>query len=489
MSKRVARFWNKGGVGIAIAALALAVGGVVLLEAPGHAVPSPGGGGGPFAGADDARPIAPASGTRASLSGPSLDGHFALAEGAVLAAGTRRVLAELRFNASTDARPSDARQPVALALVMDISGSMSGDKIVQARTAVQQMIERMHGDDHVAVILYDHEVQVLQPLARVGAVRRELVSRLSYVDARGGTVIPPALEAGAQALEQAPPHLVRRVVLLSDGQDGSGVPLPVLAENLRGRAGRGIAASALGIGADYDERFMTTVADAGRGNYAFMAGGAPLAAFLRRELDEAAQTVVDGLAATVTLPSGWRLRHAHGAEADGRAGTITLAFGPLAAGDTRRAVLDLEVDAGAPGELGALAASARYRTVADRRDHRVESDRIAVRAVATEAEIAASRDESIYGETWATVVDAAQAEAVEAWRRGDVTTARQISQGNAQQLRAVAAAAPAAAPRMTSQIAELETDQRNFDLLAPTSEAGRAYGLGSNAARHARARR
>ena len=231
---------------------------------------------------------------------------------------------------------------------------------------------------------------------------------------------------------------------------------------------------------------MTTVADAGRGNYAFMAGGAPLAAFLRRELDEAAQTVVDGLAATVTLPSGWRLREAHGAEADGRAGAITLAFGPLSAGDTRRVVLDLEVDAGA---LGALAVSARYRTVADRRDHRVESDRVAVRAVATEAEVAASRDESIYGETWAAVVDASQAEAVDAWRRGDVTTARRISQDNAQQLRTVAQAAPAAAPHMMRQVEALDADQRNFGALAPSSEAGRAYGLGSNAARHARARR
>jgi Ca-activated chloride channel family protein len=484
MSRRWQRWWSKGGAGVAVAALGLAVGGVVLLQSPGHAVPeSPR--------RTDVPPseVPVTTGTRAAMSGPSLNGQLALAEGAVLAAGARRVLAELRFNASAEARPAEERQPVALALVMDISGSMSGQKIVEARTAVQQMIERMDADDQVAVILYDHEVQVLQPLARVGAIRSELTARVAQIQARGGTVIPPALEAGARALETAPPDLVRRVVLLSDGQDGSGMTLPVLADNLRGRAGRGIAASALGIGADYDERFMTTVADAGRGNYAFMADGEQLASFLRRELDEAARTVVDGLLATVTLPTGWRLRHAHGAEAQGNTGAVTLAFGPLFAGDTRRAVLDLEVEAGAPGELGTIAATAQYRTVVDRRDHRIASPQLALQAVATEAEVVASRDQPIYGETWATVVDAAQAQAVEAYRRGDVARAQQLSMDNAMQLRHVAAAAPAAAPRVMEQVAELEADERSFGQLAPTSSEGRAYGLGSNAARRSRARR
>jgi Ca-activated chloride channel family protein len=487
MSRRWQRFWSKGGAGVAVAALGLAVGGVVLLQSPGHAVPGNGGGLGSVPPEDP--PTAVSTATRTSMSGPALQGQLALAEGAVLAAGTRRVLAELRFNASTDARPAAERQPVALALVMDISGSMSGQKIVEARTAVQQMLERMHADDQVAVILYDHEVQTLQPLARVGSVRAELLTRVAQIEARGGTIIPPALEAGARALENAPPHLVRRVVLLSDGQDGSGVTHAVLAESLRTRANRGIAASALGIGADYDESFMTTVANAGRGNYGFMANGEQLATFLRRELDEAAQTVVDGLVATVSLPPGFRLRQAHGAEAQGTTGDVTLAFGPLFAGDTRRAVLDLEVDAGAPGTVGALGASARYRTVVDRRDHHMASERLAVRAVAGEREVIASRDEQIYGETWATVVDAAQSQAVEAWRRGDVATARQLSRDNAVQLREVAAAAPAAAPRVMQQVAELEADERNFGQLAPASAEGRAYSLGSNAARHSRARR
>lgn len=486
MSRRWRMWWNKGGVGFAVAALGLAVGGVVLLQSPGYAVPQRASSGGPQATPDE--PLELGS-TRGSLSGPALTGQLALAEGAVLAGGTRRVLAELRFNASAEARPAEERQPVALALVMDISGSMGGEKIAQARAAVQQMLERMHAEDRVAVVLYDHEVQVLQPLARVGAVRAELSARIGRIEARGGTIIPPALEAGARALEDAPAHLVRRVVLLSDGQDGSGMPLPTLAESLRGRAGQGVAASALGIGADYDERFMTTVADAGRGNYAFMANGDQLATFLRRELDEASQTVVDRLVATVTLPAGWRLRQAHGAEVQGRSGALSVAFGPMFAGDTRRAVLDLEVDAGRPGELGALSASARYRTVVDRREHQLEGSRVALRVVESEAEVSASRDEAIYGEAWAVVVDAAQAQAVEAYRRGDVATAQRLSMDNVAQLRQVAAAAPAAAPRVMRQVAELEADEEAFGAIAPASEAGRAYGLGSNAARRARSAR
>ena len=277
------------------------------------------------------------------------------------------------------------------------------------------------------------------------------------------------------------------MVLLSDGLDGSGVPLELVQSAIRSRASRGVATSSLGIGTDYDEQFMTSVADAGHGNYEFLANAAMLDGFLHRELEQAGSTVVDGVVAVVTLPPGMRIQAVHGAESSAQTGETRISFGPLFAGDSRRAVLDIAVDAGAPGLAGAIGAHVEYRTVSDRAAHEISGATLAVRSVPTEAEVASSRDETVYGETWAVVIDARQRDAIDAWRHGDVARAQTITTNNIAQLRAVQAEAPAAAEALAPMADEYGEDTVTFGSVSAGSGEGRAYGLGSNAARHARA--
>jgi Ca-activated chloride channel family protein len=481
--KSIRRKLARGGWPVALACVALAAGGIVLLRAPGHATPRDMGHTG--TGGTSAVPAGP---TRIDLHGPSLNGHFALSQSAVLANGARNVLAELRLTAPENAEAARDRQPVALAVVLDVSGSMMGEKIEQAKSSVRQLVDRMHDDDWVSLTTYDHTTYVLQPLARVGSVRGELYARIAGIQSGGGTSIPQALETGAASLDGAPGHLMRRIVLLSDGLDGSGLPLEGVRSQIRTRASRGVATSSLGIGTDYDEAFMTAVADAGRGNYEFLASASQLQRFLHRELEQASTTVVDGVAAIVTLPPGMRLNAVHGAESAAvQMGQTRISFGPLYAGESRRAVLDIAVDAGSPGAIGSLGARVEYRTVANDSRHEIAGAQLALVSVPTDAEVTASRDEAIYGETWAVVIDARQREAVTAWRAGDVTRAQQIAQRNVQQARIVATEAPAAAPALEQAAAEYEADTSTFGSLGADSEEGRSYGLRSNAARRGRA--
>ncbi|RLB51747.1 MAG: hypothetical protein DRJ42_16310 [Deltaproteobacteria bacterium] len=486
MKRSLKKKLGKGGWALALSVVAIAVGSIVLMRAPGHAAPRTGFGGIPVTDPDPGDVSVVQNGpTQLALSGPLLDGHFAISQGAVLANGTRRLLAELRLTAA-DAPGAAQRQPVALAVVLDVSGSMHGDKIAQAKNAVRQLVERMRDEDQVALITYDHETYVIQPLARVGAVRSELMRRISAIQPGGGTVIPQALLAGSQALEGAPGNLVRRMVLLSDGLDGSGKTVEMVTREIRGRAHRGLATSSLGIGTDYDERFMTSVADAGRGNYEFLADGAQLQTFLRRELDQASSTVVDNVAVLVTLPDGVRVAKVHGAEGNGTTGQVRVPFGAIPAGDSRRAVIELEIAAGAPGVLGRLAATVDYRTVADREFHQIADANLALHVVSDEAQVAATRNESVYADSWAVVIDAEQRAAVDLWRSGDTAQAQQVARNNVARLRQVQAAAPSAAPRLEGIVAEAEADEAQFEALSPSSAAGRGFGLGSNARRRSR---
>ncbi|MBP9086406.1 MAG: VWA domain-containing protein, partial [Kofleriaceae bacterium] len=199
-------------------------------------------------------------------------------------------------------------------MVLDVSGSMSGEKLAQARQSVLDVVDQMRDDDRVALVTYSDSARVVQPLARVGDVRSRMHLTVPTIAVEGGTNIPSGLDLGAQTLAEAPATMVRRVVLMSDGRDGSNRDLETIAQDVRTKADQGVTLSSLGVGADYDERYMSRLADAGRGNYEFMRDGAQMRAFLSRELQQATRTTVERAVAEVTLPMGWRLTRAYGCE-------------------------------------------------------------------------------------------------------------------------------------------------------------------------------
>ncbi len=427
------------------------------------------------------------SATRAAITGPWIHGRVALAQGAVLAGGARTVYAEVRLGAdSRNIAPTEVR-PVALAVALDVSGSMSGEKIEQARRALLEMVNGMREFDQIAIVTYSETPRTLQPLATVRDVRDALRVMIPAIGIEGGTNIPSGLALASNELRNARDGLVRRVVLMSDGQDQSGMQIETVRASVRSQADYGVTMSALGIGSDYDERFMSTVADAGHGNYEFLREGAQLATFLQRELQQATGTVVDRAVAEVQLPAGWTLVRAMGTEAQGTAGAVRLPVGSLFAGDERRMVLELNVPAGETGNVASLGVAVRYHAVADRRDISLDPARVALRTVASEADVTASRDVQVYAETESTALAARQTAAVMAWREGRVQEAQQIAAQNVATLRTLQVAAPSAA--LAAQVAEYSRDQAAFGSMGAGSAQGREYGLQSGVANRARAMR
>lgn len=417
-------------------------------------------------------------GPRVELDGPSIDGMFGLASG-VLAGDARELLAELRLE-GLRGEESAERTAVAIAVVLDHSGSMSGSKMVEARESIVSLLEQMHDEDYLAVIVYDDSAEVLQPLAPVSALRRLLPPRLRAVEAEGGTNIPAGMDLGALALTEAPSDLVRRVVLVSDGQDGSGVPLETIETAVTRRAIDRATTSALGVGTDYDERFMTHVADAGRGNYAFLAQGSELQAFLRRELEESASSVADDVVVEIDLPPGVTFVAAHGTPASASGSHVRVDVGRIFAGERRKVVFELSANAGAPGTSMPMPVRLSYRTIHDATSHAAEGV-ASVAVVATEEEVVAAQDDELYPDALTAVLDARQDVASAAWRTGDSAAAVAMTDEHIARYRAAAAVAPS--PVLDARIAELEGERTHYHTETAASEAGRAHGLGGGALR------
>lgn len=239
------------------------------------------------------------------------------------------------------------RPPVAMAIVVDTSGSMSGDKIANARLAAAELIHRLHEGDVVSVISYSDSARNVVDNRVVGEDRSSLLTTVSGLDISGNTCISCGLYYARNALDRAPSTYVRRMVLLSDGQanrgETSAAGLQSIAEIARGA---GIVTSSIGLGHDYNETLMAAIATGGTGTFYFLPRASEIATIFTRELHDLERTIARDVRVTIETGIGIRL-HALG---HGN-GTNGLRITQLSAGESRQFVYSVAYPAGVLGRV------------------------------------------------------------------------------------------------------------------------------------------
>ncbi|MBX3231254.1 MAG: VWA domain-containing protein [Labilithrix sp.] len=446
----------------ALASVVLATGGLVLYKAPSSSAHPMD----PF-GHSQTLPLTANGKSSVAFSGPGAHGVFALSHTKVLSGTSTPVYAEVRLVADQTGE-AKVRAPISLAVVLDTSGSMSGEKIEDAKRSVLRLLADMRDEDEIAMVRYSSNAEVVQPLARVGSVRSSLTSKIRELRADGGTNIPEGLRSGLRTLDEASRSRVKRIVLVSDGLDSTRAQAESLA---RGSFSSGITVSSLGIGNDFDESYMGAVAQSGHGNFAFIKEGASLAGFLKRELEESATTTIENARVQVNLPRGMRFVSATGADATVSGDSVDLRLGALFAGDEQRVILELESD----GSSGEVTASATWNKVGGGDTARASIPQLSLVATNDRDEVERGRDGAVFASATSVTASKRQLEAASAYARGDVTTATALVAENERALKVAAAAAPpAAAPAIQAQLGAYEEQKKGFANVRPSSEAGKS---------------
>ena len=106
---------------------------------------------------------------------------------------------------------------VSVAVVMDCSSSMQGEKIMAAQAAVLELIRRLPAGINVCVYRFSNEVTALTPWTLDRQVLSDSVQQLT---AEGRTVLLTAIENAVADLRRRGGE--RHVLLCTDGQDSTG---------------------------------------------------------------------------------------------------------------------------------------------------------------------------------------------------------------------------------------------------------------------------
>src|SRR5512145_2103363 len=94
-------------------------------------------------------------------------------------------------------RTTFRRDAMAVSLVIDVSGSMAGEKIANARSAAQSLIESLREGDLVSIYAFSDDVyEVAAPTVVEGSVRGDLIRRVAELRDLGSTNLYGGLAAG-----------------------------------------------------------------------------------------------------------------------------------------------------------------------------------------------------------------------------------------------------------------------------------------------------
>jgi Ca-activated chloride channel family protein len=184
------------------------------------------------------------------------------------------------------------RAPVNVALVLDKSGSMSGEKIARAKEAAISALERLNSDDIVSVVTYDSTVSVVVPATKL-TDRQGVIERVRQIEAGGSTALFAGVSKGAEELRKfLNKERANRVILLSDGLANVGPQsTSELGDLGRSLSKEGISVSTIGLGLDYNEDLMTALARESDGNHVFVEKSTTLVEVFNREFDDVLSVV------------------------------------------------------------------------------------------------------------------------------------------------------------------------------------------------------
>jgi Ca-activated chloride channel homolog len=159
----------------------------------------------------------------------------------------------------------EVKKPVDVAVVMDISGSMAGDKINSSRQSLIQFINLLDDKDRLQLITFNDKITTLLPLSLVGEKRADTIRRVGGIIEGGGTALYDSVALAYHDLQtQGDPKHIRGIVVLTDGQDNASTQtldqlVATIGQN--SESGASIKVFTIAFGSDADKTVLKQIAE------------------------------------------------------------------------------------------------------------------------------------------------------------------------------------------------------------------------------------
>jgi hypothetical protein len=278
----------------------------------------------------------------------------------------RYLLVELQA-APPDAQvDSVASSPLNLALVIDSSRSMVGERLHAALRAAEDIIEGLNSSDFISIVSFSDTALVhARGISCDAAGKQKALEALHTICLRAGTNISEGWFSGAECVGMVMiehGNCKNHVLMLSDGHANQGTLEPTaLLLHATELQKRGVTASAVGVGEGYSTAQLYAIAQHGGGRIHHATHPPEIVEVVLGELDELRARTVENLVVKISFPESVTLKSLNIIPCPVEADHVRCIFGGMSAGSTRAAVFRVGTSAGKLDEKVELRIEASWR--------------------------------------------------------------------------------------------------------------------------------
>ena len=239
-------------------------------------------------------------------------------------------------------RPGQAVQ-----VVLDRSGSMSGDRLQSAKFSLLRLLDRLAPQDSFGLVAFDDQALVIAPMRTMADHNLPALKKvIREMNTGGSTDLSAGYFLGLRELARANTNNGATLLLISDGHANAGEKDPaVLGDVATKHATSNITTSTIGIGDGYDEKILESLARGGGGQHRFAYTIDEAIGAIAAEVNDLLEkSVVNAVLRVTPEPfASPRIEIVQNLPYWVENNTYVVQLGDLFAGENRRFLIDFEV--------------------------------------------------------------------------------------------------------------------------------------------------
>lgn len=260
--------------------------------------------------------------------------------------------------------------------------------------------------DRFALVSFSNNAIVHSPLVAINDANRENLDRIvDTIPADGSTNMSDGLQSALKLLtENHHSEHLKKALLLSDGQANQGISDPQgLAFIVAQIAKAGAVLSTIGMGLDFNETLMTSLADYGMGHYSYLEELSGLGAILAKDLSDTRIIYATASTIDVTLGNGVALIDAGGYPISQlEANTVRITTGQILDNTDKHFVMTFTVPTQKTGSVSLGQIQLNYQTNKAQQQARLADNslKLSVVEASRQDEAIKSVNANVYKKTW-----------------------------------------------------------------------------------------
>ncbi len=383
----------------------------------------------------------------------------------------------LMLDLTAPANPKHVSRPgQAVQVVLDRSGSMSGQPLDAAKGSLLKLIDRLAPQDSFGLVAFDDSALVIAPTRTMADHHLpSLRKAIREMSTGGSTDISAGYLMGLRELNRVQATGGSTLLLVSDGHANAGEKDPKFFTDVSTKsASDKVTTSTIGLGTGYDETILEALAQGGGGAHRFAGTIDEAVGAIAAEVDDLLDktivnavlrlTPTDAMKSTPAIEVLQRLPYWKDGE------TYVVQLGDLYSGENRRFVMKLEVPGIASLGLCKIAdITIEYLDLAARQEISVT---MPVNVNVVPGDVAAGRipDPIVRAERLILEAQTAKSLAVEELRDGKIKEASGRLRGTAATLRREASLIPVTDERSAESMSIIQAEAAEIETLANTAE-------------------